>query len=391
MFFSTFAELFELAKLSQIRISERTHFKNMSDLTVSSLVDSTLNPILEPMHAMGHEHILFCNDHATGLKAIIAVHNTVLGPALGGTRMWMYQNEQEALTDVLRLSRGMTYKNAISQLNLGGGKAVIIGDAKTMKSEALFRRFGQFVNTLAGSYITAEDVGISPADMVHVSKETKHVVGLPGKSGDPSPVTAFGVYMGMKAAAKHQFGSDSLAGKKVAVQGIGHVGAYLVEHLVAEGARVTITDINEAALQQLSAKYGVSVVAADNIYDVDMDIYAPCALGATVNDATLARLNCSIIAGAANNQLKEEAKHGRILMDRGIIYAPDFALNAGGVINCFSEVEGLSLEWAKQKAQEIYTTIDHILIRSQKEGVPSYQVANQMAEERIRAKGSLNI
>ena len=363
----------------------------MSDLTVSSLVDSTLNPILEPMHAMGHEHILFCNDHATGLKAIIAVHNTVLGPALGGTRMWMYQNEQEALTDVLRLSRGMTYKNAISQLNLGGGKAVIIGDAKTMKSEALFRRFGQFVNTLAGSYITAEDVGISPADMVHVSKETKHVVGLPGKSGDPSPVTAFGVYMGMKAAAKHQFGSDSLAGKKVAVQGIGHVGAYLVEHLVAEGARVTITDINETALQQLSAKYGVSVVAADNIYDVDMDIYAPCALGATVNDATLARLNCSIIAGAANNQLKEEAKHGRILMDRGIIYAPDFALNAGGVINCFSEVEGLSLEWAKQKAQEIYTTIDHILIRSQKEGVPSYQVANQMAEERIRTKGSLNI
>jgi leucine dehydrogenase len=391
LFFSTFAELFELAKLSQIRISERTHFKNMSDLTVSSLVDSTLNPILEPMHAMGHEHILFCNDHATGLKAIIAVHNTVLGPALGGTRMWMYQNEQEALTDVLRLSRGMTYKNAISQLNLGGGKAVIIGDAKTMKSEALFRRFGQFVNTLAGSYITAEDVGISPADMVHVSKETKHVVGLPGKSGDPSPVTAFGVYMGMKAAAKHQFGSDSLAGKKVAVQGIGHVGAYLVEHLVAEGARVTITDINEAALQQLSAKYGVSVVAADNIYDVDMDIYAPCALGATVNDATLARLNCSIIAGAANNQLKEEAKHGQILMDRGIIYAPDFALNAGGVINCFSEVEGLSLEWAKQKAQEIYTTIDHILIRSQKEGVPSYQVANQMAEERIRTKGSLNI
>jgi leucine dehydrogenase len=391
LFFSTFAELFELAKLSQIRISERTHFKNMSDLTVSSLVNSTLNPILEPMHAMGHEHILFCNDHATGLKAIIAVHNTVLGPALGGTRMWMYQNEQEALTDVLRLSRGMTYKNAISQLNLGGGKAVIIGDAKTMKSEALFRRFGQFVNTLAGSYITAEDVGISPSDMVHVSKETKHVVGLPGKSGDPSPVTAFGVYMGMKAAAKHQFGSDSLAGKKIAVQGIGHVGAYLVEHLVAEGARVTITDINEAALQQLSAKHGVSVVAADNIYDVDMDIYAPCALGATVNDATLARLNCSIIAGAANNQLKEEAKHGQILMDKGIIYAPDFALNAGGVINCFSEVEGLSLEWAKQKAQEIYTTIDHILIRSQKEGVPSYQVANLMAEERIRTKGSLNI
>ena len=363
----------------------------MSELTVSTMVDSSLNPILQPMHTMGHEHILFCNDKKTGLKAIIAVHNTVLGPALGGTRMWMYQNEQEALTDVLRLSRGMTYKNAISQLNLGGGKAVIIGDAKSMKSESLFRRFGQFVNTLAGSYITAEDVGISPEDMVHVSKETKHVVGLPGKSGDPSPVTAFGVYMGMKAAAKHQFGSDSLVGKKVAVQGIGHVGAYLVDHLVAEGAVVTITDINEAALQQLSSKHGVAVVATDKIYDLNMDIYAPCALGATVNDDTLTRLNCSIIAGAANNQLKDEVKHGQILMQKGIIYAPYFALNAGGVINCFSEVEGLSLEWAKHKAEEIYTTIDNILTRSQQEGIPSYQVANQMAEERIRTKGSLNI
>jgi leucine dehydrogenase len=391
MVFFYFCQVISLVKLSQIRISERTHFKNMSDLTVSPLLDSSLNPILHSMHAMGHEHILFCNDNATGLKAIIAVHNTVLGPALGGTRMWMYQNEQEALTDVLRLSRGMTYKNAISQLNLGGGKAVIIGDAKTMKSEALFRRFGQFVNTLAGSYITAEDVGISPEDMVHVSKETKHVVGLPGKSGDPSPVTAFGVYMGMKAAAKHQFGTDSLEGKKVGVQGIGHVGAYLVEHLVAEGAIVTITDINEAALQQMSAKYGVTVVAPDQIYDVDMDIYAPCALGATVNDETIVRLNCGVIAGAANNQLKEEVKHGQLLMQKGIVYAPDFALNAGGVINCFSEVEGLSLEWAKQKAEEIYTTIDRILVRSQQEGIPSYQVANQMAEERIQSKGSLNI
>lgn len=363
----------------------------MSDLTISPMVDSSLNPILAPMHAMGHEHILFCNDKATGLKAIIAVHNTVLGPALGGTRMWMYQNEQEALTDVLRLSRGMTYKNAISQLNLGGGKAVIIGDSKSMKSEALFRRFGQFVNTLAGSYITAEDVGISPEDMVHVSKETKHVVGLPGKSGDPSPVTAYGVYMGMKAAAKHQYGSDSLEGKKIAVQGIGHVGAYLVSHLVAEGAQVTITDINEAALQALSAKHGVAVVGVNEIYDVDMDIYAPCALGATVNDDTLTRLKCGIIAGAANNQLRDEAKHGQILMDRGIIYAPDFALNAGGVINCFSEVEGLSLEWAKQKAAEIYTTIDSILSRSKQEGVPSYKIANLMAEERIQSKGSLNI
>jgi len=339
----------------------------MSELTISPLVDSSMNPILQPMAAMGHEQILFCNDKATGLKAIIAVHNTVLGPALGGTRMWMYQNEQEALTDVLRLSRGMTYKNAISNLNLGGGKAVIIGDSKTMKSEALFRRFGRFVNALAGSYITAEE------------------------SGDPSPVTAFGVYMGMKAAAKHQFGSDSLAGKKIAVQGIGHVGAYLVGHLVAEGADVTITDINQLALKQLSTQYGVKVVAPELIYGIDMDIYAPCALGATVNDDTLAQLKCAIIAGAANNQLKEETKHGQILMDRGIVYAPDYAINAGGVINCFSEVEGLSLEWAKQKAEEIYTTIDNILVRSKQECLPSYQVANRMAEERVQSKGSLNI
>ncbi|MEN9700350.1 MAG: hypothetical protein RLZZ301_1548 [Bacteroidota bacterium] len=362
----------------------------MSDLTVSPLSDSSLNPILQPMAAMGHEQILFCNDKASGLKAIIAVHNTVLGPALGGTRMWMYQNEQEALTDVMRLSRGMTYKNAISNLQLGGGKAVIIGDSKTMKSEALFRRFGQFVNSLAGNYITAEDVGISPEDMVHVSKETNYVVGLPGKSGDPSPVTAFGVYMGMKAAAKHQYGSDSLSGKKVAVQGVGHVGEYLVKHLVSEGALVTITDINQEALKRVNELYGATVVAPDAIYDVPMDIYAPCALGATINDETLNRLTCSVIAGAANNQLKDETVHGVEVMKRGIIYAPDFALNAGGVINCFSEVAGLSLDWAHEKAAEIYQTIDAIVSRSQTEQIPTYMIANKLAEERVEAKGSMN-
>jgi leucine dehydrogenase len=363
----------------------------MSDLTISPLADSSLNPILQPMAAMGHEQILFCNDNATGLKAIIAVHNTVLGPALGGTRMWMYQNEQEALTDVLRLSRGMTYKNAISNLNLGGGKAVIIGDSKSMKSEALFRRFGRFVNSLAGSYITAEDVGISPEDMVHVSKETNYVVGLPGKSGDPSPVTAYGVYMGMKACAKMQFGTDSLEGKTVAVQGVGHVGQYLVKHLTSEGAKVFITDIHEATLKNVADTYGATVVAPGDIYDVPMDIYAPCAMGATINDDTLARLSCSIISGAANNQLAEEQKHGMAVMEKGILYAPDYAINAGGVINCFSEVSGLSLDWAHTKAEEIYQTIYQILERSKNEGVPTYQIANRMAEERIERKGGLNL
>ena len=201
------------------------------------------NPVLAHMATMGHEQLLFCNDEETGLKAIIAIHSTVLGPSLGGTRMWKYASEMEALNDVLRLSRGMTYKNSISNLNLGGGKAVIIGDSHSMKSEAFFRRFGKFVESLSGKYITAEDVGISPEDMGWVSKETKHVVGLPGKSGDPSPVTALGVYMGMKACAKIQFGSDSLAGKKIAVQGVGHVGEYLVKHLTNEGAEVFISDI----------------------------------------------------------------------------------------------------------------------------------------------------
>ncbi len=352
---------------------------------------NTVDGILVQLTKMGHEQVLFCNDAKTGLKAIIAVHNTVLGPALGGTRMWMYNNEADALNDVLRLSRGMTYKNSISNLDLGGGKAVIIGDARTMKSEALFRRFGQFVNGLAGKYITAEDVGISPDDMVHVSKETNYVVGLPGKSGDPSPVTAYGVYVGMKACAKMQFGTDSLSGRTVAVQGVGHVGQYLVKHLASEGAKIFITDIHEETLKKVAEAYGASVVGPQEIYDVPMDIYAPCALGATVNDDTLARLSCSIISGAANNQLADEQKHGMAVMEKGILYAPDYAINAGGVINCFSEVSGLSLEWSHQKAGEIYQTIYQILERSKNESIPTYQIANRMAEERIERNGGLNL
>lgn len=347
--------------------------------------------ILFHLSKMGHEQVLFCNDSQSGLKAIIAIHNTVLGPALGGTRMWAYQNEQDALRDVLRLSRGMTYKNAISGLALGGGKAVIIGDSRTMKSEALFRRFGQFVQSLSGKYITAEDVGISPDDMVYVAKETSHVVGLPGKSGDPSPVTAFGVYMGMKACAKVQFGTDSLSGKCIGVQGVGHVGQYLVKHLTDEGAKVFVTDIHDDTLRHVSNTYGASIVAPADIYDLDMDIYAPCALGATINDKTLPKLKCSIIAGAANNQLADEKHHGKILMEKGICYAPDFAINAGGVINCFSEVSGNSLEWSHQKAEEIYQTILTILQRSIAENRPSYELANQMAEERILERGGLNL
>lgn len=349
------------------------------------------NPIIERMSKYNHEQLLFCNDNATGLKAIIAVHNTTLGPALGGTRMWAYKNELEALNDVLRLSRGMTYKNSISGLNLGGGKAVIIGDARKDKSEALMRRFGKFVNSLAGKYITAEDVGISTADMSWVNMETNHVVGLPGKSGDPSPVTAYGVYMGMKAAAKLQFGSDSLSGKKVAVQGVGHVGEYLVEHLSKEGAQVFISDIHEDTLAKVAAKYKAKVVGLNDIYSIDMDIYAPCALGATVNDETLSQLKCSIIAGAANNQLKDEQIHGEIVRDKGIMYIPDFMINAGGVINCYAEVKGFTAAWAMTKAEEIYNRTINIVNRSKDSKVPTYKIANTMAEERIDSIGLIKL
>jgi leucine dehydrogenase len=355
----------------------------MTDIAVREISKDEKNPLTQ-MISMNHEQVLFCQDRETGLKAIIAVHNTDLGPALGGTRMWQYENEQDALTDVLRLSRGMTYKNSISGLNLGGGKAVIIGDSYTQKNEALFRRFGKFVESLSGKYITAEDVGISPQDMVWVNKETNYVAGLPGKSGDPSPVTAYGVYVGMKACAKAQFGSDSLEGKKVGVQGAGHVGQYLIKHLKDEGADIFVTDIHEPSLKEVSEKYGAKIIGLDEIYDLDMDIYAPCALGATVNDDTLSRLKCSIIAGAANNQLKDEAVHGKIVMEKGIIYAPDYMLNAGGVINCFAEVDNRTAEWAMEKAGQIYDTTTNIINGSIENNIPTYAIANKMAEDRIK-------
>ena len=357
----------------------------MKDILEIKEISRDDNHVLSRMVGMDHEQVLFCQDRATGLKAIIAVHNTVLGPALGGTRMWNYANEEDAITDVLRLSRGMTYKNSISGLNLGGGKAVIIGDSYTQKNEALFRRFGKFVESLSGKYITAEDVGISPQDMVWVNKETNHVAGLPGKSGDPSPVTAYGVYVGMKACAKAQFGTDSLAGIKVAVQGAGHVGQYLIKHLTDEGAKVFVTDIHAPSLKEVSDKYGSTIVGLDEIYDLDVDVYAPCALGATVNDATLERLKCSIIAGAANNQLQNEIIHGKAVMDKGIIYAPDYMLNAGGVINCFAEVDGRTSEWAMDKAAQIYDTTAEIINGSRANNIPTYAIANKMAEDRIQA------
>ncbi len=334
-----------------------------------------------------HEQIVFCNDNATGLKAIIAIHNTVLGPGLGGTRIWNYKNDAEAIYDVMRLSRGMTYKAAISGLNLGGAKAVIIGDATKIKTEALMRKFGRFVENLNGKYITAEDVNTTTRDMEYVQMETSHVVGLPesmGGGGDPSPVTAYGVYMGMKASAKNVFGSDSLAGKKVAVQGIGKVGGHLLEFLHKEGAELIIADINETVLKHYAETIGAKVVAGDEIYSQAVDIFAPCALGAILNDANIAKLKCAVIAGAANNQLAEEEVHGPLLIQKGITYAPDFLINAGGLINVYQEHIGYNRETAYRKAEHIYDVTLEILKVSADEKIHTQKAAINLAEKRIK-------
>jgi leucine dehydrogenase len=346
----------------------------------------TESAVFALMTEMKHEEVVFCYDYETGLKAIIAIHNTNLGPSLGGTRMWMYKNENDALIDVLRLSRGMTYKAAISGLNLGGGKAVIIGDSKKDKSESLMKRFGKFVNTLNGNYITAEDVGTSTKDMEYIATQTKFVTGLPesmGGGGDPSPVTAYGVYMGMKASAKQVWGNDSLSGKKVVVQGVGHVGENLVKHLTEDGAKVYVTDINQEALAAISSKYKAEVIAPESVYSMDVDIYAPCALGATLNTENIAQLKCSIISGAANNQLADENLHGKMLMEKGIIYAPDFLINAGGLINVYSELKGYNRTNALQQTEHIYDVTLDIFKKSKEENIPTHLAAKQLAEKRI--------
>jgi leucine dehydrogenase len=350
--------------------------------------------IFGQISTMDHEQVVICHDQPTGLKAIIGIHNTVLGPALGGTRMWPYATEEEAITDVLRLSRGMTFKNSLAGLNLGGGKAVILGNP-SLKSEAFLRRFGRFIESLGGRYVTAEDVNMNTSDMEYIRMQTRHVAGLPeikGGSGDPSPVTAYGTYMGMKAAAKKAFGSDSLNGKKIVVQGVGQVGKYLIEYLVKEGAEVMITDIFEDKLKQVAKNTGATVVDPNVIYDLNMDIYAPCALGATINDETIDRLKCKVIAGAANNQLKDEVKHGKILLEKGIVYAPDFLINAGGVINVGAEyLGGYIKEIVYQQTEKIYDTCLGILEKSSKEHIPAQQAAIETAKARIAAMGNVKL
>tara|TARA_B100000809_G_scaffold264349_1_gene319949 strand:- start:231 stop:1334 length:1104 start_codon:yes stop_codon:yes gene_type:complete len=356
---------------------------------LSSKELAKIDPVFGQLSFDNHEQIVFCNDKDTGLKAIIGIHNTVLGPALGGTRMWNYNNEWEALNDVLRLSRGMTFKSAITGLNLGGGKAVIIGNAKTQKTPELMKKFGEFVHSLSGKYITAEDVGMTTGDMDAIREVTPYVTGISeskGGAGSPSPITAYGVFMGMKAAAKFRYGSDVLEDKNVFVQGVGHVGEALVEHLTNEGARVTIADINQERLEEVRSRYDVTIYKGQDIYSEPMDIYAPCALGATINDDTIYKLRADIIAGAANNQLADEVKHGKMLQDKNILYAPDFLINAGGIINVYAELEDYDRQEIMRKTENIYNTTLEILDRAKANNVTTNVAAMNIAKERIETR-----
>ena len=332
----------------------------------------------------GHEQVLIGRDDAIGYHGIIAIHSTVLGPAVGGTRWWNYATEDEALTDALRLSQGMTYKTALAGLPLGGGKSIIIGNHTTANREALLRAHGRFVDTLQGRYITAEDVGTNPADMEIMRLETQHVAGLLGRSGDPSPFTARGVFRAIQASVKFLRNTDDLAGLTVALQGCGHVGYNLAKWLHEAGAKLIVTDVNAASIARLVASFGADTVHPSEIFSVQADIFAPCALGGVINDETIPQLQAQIVAGAANNQLLEE-RHGTMLRDRNILYAPDYVANAGGVLNGCVEVLGWEPEHALRKVDEIYDTILRIFQSAETEGITTNQAADRLAEDRLRS------
>ena len=344
--------------------------------------------LFDTIDTMGHEQLVICNDTSAGYRGIIAIHSTTLGPALGGTRFWQYANEEEAIVDALRLARGMTYKNAVAGLNLGGGKSVIIGNNRTHDREMIFRAHGRFVESLGGRYITAEDVGTSTADMDFVHMETDYVSGLAGRSGDPSPVTAHGVFRAIQASAKERWGSDDLSTKTVSIQGCGHVGYYLAKELHESGAKLIVTDIDQERVRSIVAEFGAKAVAPDEIYAVAADVFAPCALGGVINDTTIPQLAVAVVSGAANNVLLEE-RHGTALEKRGILYAPDYVANAGGVINVYSEIAGWDAARAFRKADEIYDTILKVFKIAKDDKVPTYVAADRLAEQRIKAVGSM--
>ena len=330
-----------------------------------------------------HEQVLIARDEATGYHGIIAIHSTALGPAVGGTRCWHYDSEDAALTDALRLSRGMTYKSALAGVPLGGGKSIIIRNNKTSNREALLRAHGRFVETLKGRYITAEDVGTSPADMEIVRLETRYVAGLVGGSGDPSPYTARGVFRAMQASTRFLWNSDELAGVTVAIQGCGNVGYHLAKLLHKAGAKLIVSDVNDNNLSRVVDEFAAEPVQPNEIYGVRADVFAPCALGGVINDETIPALKVPIVAGSANNQLLEE-RHGTMLQDRNILYAPDYVANAGGVLNGCTELLGWEAEFAARKVDEIYDTILRIFESAQAEGITTNKAADRLAEERLR-------
>lgn len=346
--------------------------------------------IFDEMQKHGHEELVFWYDKTTGLKAMVGIHDTTLGPALGGCRMWPYDSEDAAITDVLRLSRGMTYKNAAMGLDLGGGKSVIWADSRTDKSEALLRAFGRFIESLGGRYITAEDVGVNADDMEVVARETRFVGGLKETSGDPSPATALGVLEGMKAAAKMVYGTDDLKGRHVAIQGLGHVGSLLARMLKDAGARLTATDLHPEEGRPVADELGATWVAPEEIYAVEADIFAPCALGAILNDDTIPQLKVRIVAGSANNQL-QEPRHGLDLLRRNIVYVPDYVINGGGVVNVADEFQpgGYHNERAYGRVKKIGRQVQEILNRADQEHMPTQEAADQLAENRIHTMGRI--
>lgn len=354
---------------------------------------STSFELLKNMSEYDHEQIVMVQNKEVGLKAIIAIHNTALGPALGGTRMWNYATEEDALKDVLRLSRGMTYKAAAAGLNLGGGKAVIIGDPKKDKSQTLFKIYGRFLNSLGGRYITAEDVNTDVNDMEYVYSETDYVVGIEkshGGSGDPSPFTALGVFQGMKASMNKAYGNEDLKGKTVAVQGTGQVGTFLIGMLLEEGATVYVSDIFQEKIDAIKAKYPkVEVVDPKEIVTMQCDIFAPCALGAIINESNVEKLKCKVVAGGANNQL-DKIEQCDILKKRGIFYAPDYVLNAGGLINVYMELEGYNRERAERMTRGIYYNISRVFKISDELNISSAKAADYLVEKRLEKIGKSN-
>ncbi|MCB5260350.1 MAG: leucine dehydrogenase [Candidatus Cloacimonetes bacterium] len=340
--------------------------------------------IFSKLEEYDYEQLVFCQDKSTRLKAIIAIHDTTLGPALGGTRIYDYETDEEAIEDALRLAKGMTYKNAALGLNLGGGKAVIIGDPKKIKSEALFRAFGRFVEGLNGRYITGEDMNVTQSDAAYINCETSYIVGLETGSGNPSPMTAYGVFKGMQAAVNEIYGSDDLKGKIVAIQGLGAVGRLLAELLHEAGAKLIVTTRDQAKIDKAVAELGATAVGLDEIYGVECDVFSPCAIGAVINDKTIEQLKCKIIAGSANNQLAE-SKHGDILEEKGILYVPDYVINSGGVINIIDDISGREYNKANamKNTAKIYDVCKKVFELAKRDNIPTYKAADKMAEDRI--------